>query len=59
MEFDFLQGLLASLKKPEDAVTKLNDAVALLGRAKLTSTDVHTGLWTLSAFVLRGGHFLQ
>ena len=54
MEHDFLMGLILSLKSPLEAVMALNKAIGMLSAADLQSTSIHTGLWTLSASVLRG-----
>ena len=55
MEYDFLQGLISSIQNPSAAKTKLNDAVNMLSKANLKSTDINEIVWTLSALVLRGG----
>ena len=59
IELDFIKSLIQSLIDTGGAITKLNDTIGMMEKARINTTDVHTWLWSLVGHVIRGGSLVS
>ena len=58
MEFDVLQALILSLANLPLAKIQLNQAITMLGKAKLVASDLNQRVWHFAGLMARG-HTLE
>ena len=54
IEYDLAMACFASMTNSDNAKVAIDNAFAMMDKANILQTDLHTGLWSLTAAVRRG-----